>query len=47
MCIRASLQLVDDRTSVYRPGRPGSPGRLVTPAGVPDEMGTTAEKIPL
>jgi len=41
------LQLVDDRTSVYRPGRPGSPGRLVTPAGVPDEMGTTAEKIPL
>ncbi|MFO7626754.1 MAG: DNA polymerase I [Candidatus Fermentibacteraceae bacterium] len=41
------LQLVDDRTSVYRPGRPGSPGRLVTPAGVPEEMGTTAEKIPL
>ncbi len=41
------LQLVDDLTSVYRPGRPGSPGRLVTPAEVPEEMGTSADKIPL
>ena len=41
------LQLVTDRTSVYRPGRPGSPGRMVTPPDVPEEMGTTAERIPL
>jgi DNA polymerase-1 len=41
------LQLVDDHTSVFRPGRPGSPGRLVTPAEVPEEMGTTADRIPL
>lgn len=41
------LQLVDDLISVYRPGRPGSPGRLVTPAEVPEEMGTSADRIPL
>lgn len=41
------LQLVDENTSVYRPGRPGSPGRLVTPAEVRDEIGTTADRIPL
>lgn len=41
------LQLVNERTSVYRPGRPGTPGRLVTPAEVPDEIGTTADRIPL
>lgn len=41
------LQLVTERTSVYRPGRPGSPGRMITPGQVPEETGTTAEKIPL
>lgn len=41
------LQLVSETVSVFRPGRPGNPGRLVTPAEVPDEIGTTAERIPL
>jgi DNA polymerase-1 len=41
------LQLVSERVSVFRPGRPGSPGRLVTPAEVPEEIGTTADRIPL
>ncbi|HQH79516.1 MAG TPA: 5'-3' exonuclease H3TH domain-containing protein, partial [Synergistaceae bacterium] len=41
------LQLVSDTVSVFRPGRPGSPGRLVTPAEVPEEIGTTADRVPL
>ena len=41
------LQLITDRTWVYRPGRPGNPGRMVTPGEVPDEIGTTADRVPL
>lgn len=41
------LQLVTPGTWVYRPGRPGAPGRLVTPDQVRDEIGTTPDRVPL